>query len=89
MFAGWPGLSVCSAGTNNDAENPLTADLIEWADRIFAMERVHRTRMQAKFRSLLDGKPIVVLGIPDDYAFMDETLVHLLKARMSRWLPDG
>ncbi len=31
-------IEVASAGTNHDAEVPLTAELIEWADVIFVME---------------------------------------------------
>ena len=30
VFAQHPGIEVASAGTNNDAENPLTSELIEW-----------------------------------------------------------
>lgn len=29
---GIEGIEAMSAGTNNDAEQPLTGDLIEWAD---------------------------------------------------------
>jgi predicted protein tyrosine phosphatase len=31
-FAFYPGINVASAGTNNDADNPLTAELLQWAD---------------------------------------------------------
>ena len=31
VFAGHPGVECTSAGTNNDAENPLTAEFVEWA----------------------------------------------------------
>lgn len=87
VFADHPGIEVGSAGTNHDADNPLSHELIEWADLIFAMERTHRNKLQKRFRSALNGKRIVVLDIPDDYAFMDPDLVALLKARMARYLP--
>ena len=80
-------IEVASAGTNNDAENPLTAELIGWADIIFVMERTHRSKIQKRFPRALNGKRIVCLDIPDDYAFMDPTLVRLLEARMARHLP--
>ncbi|MGQ3292713.1 MAG: arsenate reductase/protein-tyrosine-phosphatase family protein, partial [Shinella sp.] len=32
VFASWPNIETASAGTNNDAENPLSAEQIEWAD---------------------------------------------------------
>ncbi|WP_333781556.1 phosphotyrosine protein phosphatase [Aurantiacibacter sp. MUD61] len=76
-----------SAGTNNDAENPLSDELVEWADYIFVMERAHRNKLQKKFRSGLGKTRVVCLDIPDDYEFMEESLVRLLRAKMRRWLP--
>ncbi len=82
-------VEVASAGTNNDAENPLTGELLEWADVIFVMERMHRAKIQKRFRKALNGKQLVCLDIPDDYAFMDPELIRLLNARMARYLPLG
>ena len=87
VFADCPGISVSSAGTNNDAENPLSGELVEWADVIFAMERTHRNKLQKKYRSSLGSTRIVVLDIPDEFEFMDESLVMLLETKMRRWLP--
>ena len=89
IFSMLDGIEVDSAGTNNDAENPLTGELLEWADVIFVMERTHRAKIQKRFRKMLNGKQIVCLDIPDDYAFMDPELVRLLNARMARHLPRG
>ena len=80
-------IEVASAGTNHDAENPLTSELVRWADFIVVMERTHRNKIQKRFRSDLNGKHIICLDIPDDYEFMDPGLVRLLHARMSRYLP--
>ena len=87
IFADYPGIEVSSAGTNNDAENPLTAELVEWADTIFVMERAHRNKLQKRFRSSIGARHVVCLDIPDDFEFMDPVLVSLLKARMTRYLP--
>jgi predicted protein tyrosine phosphatase len=87
VFASYPGLEVASAGTNNDAENPLSGELVAWADLIVVMEKQHRAKLQRKFRSALRGQRIVCLDIPDDYALMDPDLVQLLKVRMARHLP--
>lgn len=76
-----------SAGTNNDAENPLTDELVEWADIIFVMERTHRNKIQKKNRAALKDTRIVVLDVPDEYEFMEPDLVRLLEAKMRRWLP--
>ena len=89
VFSQYEGIEAISAGTNNDAETPLTADLIDWADIVFVMEKAHRNRVTHKFRRWLRDKPVVVLGIPDDYAFMDPELVRLLEARVARHLRQG
>ena len=80
------GIEATSAGTNNDAEQPLTGDLVEWADTIIVMEKHHRNRVSKKFREQLKGKHLVVLGIPDEYEYMQPELVSLLKARLHRWI---
>jgi predicted protein tyrosine phosphatase len=86
IFADVPGIVTASAGTNNDAENPLTDELVAWADFIFVMERQHRNKLQKKHRQALKDKRLVVLDIPDEYEFMDPELVRLLRAKMQRWL---
>jgi predicted protein tyrosine phosphatase len=80
------GIEAISAGTNNDAEQPLTGDLIDWADVVIAMERAHRNRINSKFRAQMKGKQLVVLGIPDEYEYMQPELVNLLKVRLRRWI---
>lgn len=47
VFSSHPGIEVASAGLNNDAENPTTAELVVWAEVIFVMERAHRNRLQS------------------------------------------
>ena len=87
VFAEYPGLECSSAGLNHDAENPLTPELLEWAELIFVMERAHKTKLSARFKAHLAAKRVVCLDIPDNYAFMDAALVKLLKEKVSRFLP--
>jgi predicted protein tyrosine phosphatase len=89
VFSTWRGLEVSSAGTNHDAENPVTSEVLEWADIIIVMERIHRNKLQKKFRSSLNGKRIVCLEIPDDYDYMDPGLIRLLEAKVPKFLPAG
>jgi predicted protein tyrosine phosphatase len=88
VFSGQPGVNVMSAGTNADADNPVSADLVEWADLIFVMEEHHRRKLNAMFGSLLRAKRLIVLGIPDNYDYMDPGLVKILRERVPRHLPD-
>lgn len=82
VFADRPGLDVRSAGTEGDATVPLTAELVAWADIIAVMETSHRNRVRRKFREQLEGKRLVVLGIPDEFDFMEPALVEILKVRV-------
>ncbi len=86
VFANWPGIEASSAGLNHDAENPVTPELLQWADIVFVMERTHRSKLSAKFRSHLGRARIVCLEIPDEYEFMDPDLVRLLKSKVPRHL---
>lgn len=85
VFAGRNDIEVESAGTNRDAENPLTAELVAWADIIFVMEKTHRAKLQQKFRKALKAR-VVCLDIPDNYAFMDPALIALLEERVPKHL---
>lgn len=89
IFSSRPDLEVASAGTNNDADNPLTSELVTWADVIVVMEKAHRSKVQKRFRSSLNGKRLICLDIPDEFAFMDPVLVQLLQNRLTRYLPSG
>lgn len=87
VFARRRDIEVDSAGTNHDADNPLTAELVEWADIIFVMEKAHRNKLQKRFRPQLKKARIICLDIPDEFEFMDPMLVRLLQVKMSRYLP--
>lgn len=86
VFASRADIEVASAGLNNDADNPCTPELVEWADIIFVMERAHRSKLSSKFRKHLRGARVICLDIPDDYEFMAPDLVKLLLDRVPRHL---
>ena len=86
VFSTWPGIETDSAGISNDADVQLSTDQVEWADIIFVMEKTHRNKLNRKFRSSLNGKRLICLDIPDDYAFMDPVLIRILESRVGRFL---
>jgi predicted protein tyrosine phosphatase len=86
VFSTRSDIEVASAGTNKDAETPLTAELVAWADVIFVMEKEHRNKLQRRFKKHLKAR-LVCLDIPDDYEFMDPVLVRLLEHKVGRLLP--
>ncbi len=80
VFSEYEGDEAIGAGTNADAETPVSGDLIEWADIIFVMEKAHRKKISGKYRTLLKGKRLVVLNIQDNYECMQSELVQLFRA---------
>lgn len=82
---GVDGVEAISAGTNNDSETPLSGDLIEWADAIYVMQRQHQKKVTQKFRTQLRNKDLHILGIADDYRYMDPALVTLIKRKFPQW----
>lgn len=86
VFASYPGVEVASAGLAPDAEEPLTGELVEWADLVFVMDRSLRTKLTRRFRAHLKRARVICLDIPDDYAFMDPALVALLEKKVTPFL---
>ncbi len=75
-----------SAGTEPSARIKITEKLINWADIIFVMEKKHKERLKQRFATVVDEKEVIVLDIPDEYQFMDEELVDLIKLSVSPYL---
>lgn len=86
IFQNHPTAMVRSAGTDKLAENHLNAEMLEWAGLIIVMEKKHRNWIGKKFREYFKSKRIVILGIPDEYEFMQPELVALLKGKMEKYL---
>ena len=86
VFSEFENVVALSAGTNSDAETPVSADLIEWADIVFAMEPIHARRLKQRFGKLLGKKKMVVLGIPDDFGYMDPRLMEILRKKVTPFL---
>ncbi|MDM4767196.1 low molecular weight protein tyrosine phosphatase family protein [Pelomonas sp. SE-A7] len=82
VFSQYEGVECESAGVHESANVPLDPELIAWADIIFVMEKSHRNKIAKKFKRHLDGKRVVVLGIPDEYEYMDPFLIRLLEAKV-------
>ena len=86
VFAKWPNVETDSAGLNVGADVELSPEQIDWADLIFVMEKMQRTKLSHKFRRYLNSKKIICLDIPDEYDYMQPELVTLLEAKAGRFL---
>lgn len=73
---------VNSAGTSKDAATVLTEELLQWADSIIVMEKEHRNFIRKHFPKIYEAKRIVCLYIPDEYDYMQEELIFLLKGKV-------
>lgn len=83
------GFSSDSAGLQNDAIQVLEPEQIKWADKIFVMERGHKSKLNKKFSHLLKDKEIIVLGIEDNYDYMQPELIDILKKRLPQFLENS
>ncbi|HPF21832.1 MAG: hypothetical protein R3C08_01365 [Hyphomonas sp.] len=81
VFARVDGVITRSAGTAGNARRRITVADIRWADLILVMEDKHASRLRADFRQEVAYKPLHVLDIPDDYKYMDEDLVELIRLK--------
>lgn len=86
IFDGYNGYEARSAGTEEGARIQVTEGYIGWSDLIFVMEKKHTRRLRDKFADSLRNKQVICLDIPDDYRFMDEELIEILKSRVSEYI---
>lgn len=87
VFAVGYGIKTRSAGTSRHAKHTLSVKDIAWADLIFVMEYKHKQNIKEKFSKQLQHKKVIVLDIPDDYHYMDEALIEILKIALLPYLP--
>jgi predicted protein tyrosine phosphatase len=81
VFKGCPGIETDSAGTNRGATVELCEERVLWADVVFVMVPAHRQKLQRNFKKQLKHQRVVCLNIPDDFAFIDPTLVSLFERK--------
>jgi len=86
LFNG-PGVEAKSAGTAAGIPNPVTAELVEWADLIFAMEEKHKQYLIELNNS--SGLKTFVLDIPDIFGRNQPELRQLLLNKVQPFFNRG
>ena len=81
IFSDRPGVLVKSAGTSPYARVPLSADIVQWADLIFCMEKWHKMYIEKEYADLISSKTIDSLDVPDVFTFMNPTLIEIIKKK--------
>lgn len=84
LLEGKEGFEVKSAGTWAGAQEPVTKELMDWAETIFVMEEHHKEAL--KQIDAEADKKIVVLDIDDRYLRGDPELTRILKEKLSKYL---
>ncbi len=77
---------VRSAGTEPSAKIRVSSKHILWADIIFTMEKKHKQRLLENFPNETTNKQLINLNIADDYEYMDEELVEMIKLSVDQYL---
>jgi predicted protein tyrosine phosphatase len=77
-----PRLEVESAGTHPAARVVISRKLLEWAQLVLVMENRHLQYIRERFPDVYNTKRILSLDIPDDYDFMQEELIAVLRQRV-------
>ena len=86
----YPDHNFDSAGTNlkicsKEGTNPLTEELLEWADIIFAMEKKH-TQACHQMMGKTGSKRVITLHIKDVFRYNDKKLIEILEKKIVQHL---
>lgn len=68
-----------SAGLSPSCDNPVTQEMVNWADKVFCFEDRHRTKLRKKF-----GAKASNLSVPDEFYFYQPELVRELRTAFRR-----
>lgn len=68
-----------SAGTSEQARRKISSQDLEWADLVLVMEHAHKKRILQEFHGVARNCKMFVLDIPDEFEFMDASLVELIR----------
>jgi predicted protein tyrosine phosphatase len=80
-----PRIEVRSAGLSPQSPRRVTVQDLKWADLVLVMESKHNARLRETFRDA--PLPFIeCLDIPDDYGFMDDALIELIRAGTEAYL---
>jgi predicted protein tyrosine phosphatase len=79
-------VEVRSAGVSPSSNTKLTEAHIEWADLILVMEKKYKERIMEIFKRRKKFPRVVSLDIPDEYEYMDNELVQIVKTSTEPYL---
>lgn len=79
-------LEVRSAGIASHAKNPLTPEVIDWADLVVTFEPKHSDQVCKRFPDKARQHSVVCLGLKDEYEYKSPKLVIKLVSKLKPYL---
>lgn len=73
-----PRIAARSVGLSASSTHRLNEADLNWADVVLVMEDHHKARIKKMFGRRRELPRIEVLGIPDEYPFMDRQLIEMI-----------
>ena len=89
IYKNHPALEVKSAGVSMYARQPVTKELLKWADAVLCMEERHKYLIMRDYEDSTAGKTVVSLDIGDDYRHFHPDLVKILNEKVDAWLREN
>lgn len=81
-----------AAGVHDYALVPVDSVLLSWADEIVCMDKGHAEICESIGKPAVLGwkdKPVIILGVPDQFPYRDAELVKFIKTAYQTWLNGG
>ena len=84
--AEWPEWEYRSCGTDKTATVPMSDEMFQWADMVVYMEKEHKNKAEKKCKSAKTVKSKIVMGVPDEFDYMDVEFIKVFKSRFENYV---
>ena len=78
-------IEIRSAGVSDKSRHQISSADVGWANLILTMENEHKSHIQKLFKGQ-QLPTILSLEIPDEYQYMDEELIELIKSHTEPYI---
>jgi predicted protein tyrosine phosphatase len=88
IYANDDRICVRSAGLSGKSPHQLSEKDLTWADLVLVMEQSHKSQLLKVFGKSSNMPKLEVLHIPDEYKYMDEELIEIIRSEVECFI-DG
>jgi predicted protein tyrosine phosphatase len=79
IYANDDRIYVRSAGLSRKSPHQISDKDLTWADLVLVMEQSHKSQLLKTFGQSSNMPKVEVLHIPDEYKYMDEELIEMIR----------